>query len=108
MAVLIFRKNIVYANTNFIPCKLDRSSASILRQLGKKKREADWLLFFVEKFGIGRSAADLVRVAVEGIELFGNLLFQHKTEIRMIGHIGIRIFRFLRLGRFVCGFGCIG
>jgi len=107
VAVLIFRKNIVYANTiSFLV------SLTGVRHLycgnWAKKREADWLLFFVEKFGIGRSAADLVRVAVEGIELFGNLLFQHKTEIRMIGHIGIRIFRFLRLGRFVCGFGCIG
>lgn len=46
----------------------------------------------------GESAADLVRIAVEGVELLGNLLFQHEAEVGVIHRVGVRVLRLCRLG----------
>jgi len=45
----------------------------------------------------GESAADLVRIAVEGVELLGNLLFQHEAEVGVIHRVGVRVLRLCRL-----------
>ena len=45
----------------------------------------------------GESAADLVRIAVEGVELLGNLLFQHEAEVGVIHRVGVRGLRLCRL-----------
>lgn len=45
----------------------------------------------------GESAADLVRIAVEGVELLGDLLFQHEAEVGVIRRVGVRILRLCRL-----------
>lgn len=43
------------------------------------------------------STADLVRIAVEGVELLGDLLFQHEAEVGVIRRVGVRILRLCRL-----------
>ena len=45
----------------------------------------------------GESAADLVRIAVESVELLGDLLFQHEAEVGVIHRVGVRILRLCRL-----------
>ena len=45
----------------------------------------------------GESAADLVRIAVEGVELLGDLLFQHEAEVGVIHRVGVRVLRLCRL-----------
>ena len=38
----------------------------------------------------------LVRIAVESVELLGDLLFQHEAEVGVIHRVGVRVLRLCR------------
>lgn len=64
---------------------------SVVRSIGKQKG------FSFCGCDSGESAADLVRIAVESVELLGDLLFQHEAEVGVIQRVGVRILRLCRL-----------